>query len=592
MRRTSWQSTAVLVDPTDPNWTSRLASAAPPPPAGRPGLCISFCSNLVGHQPTPDWTACIHWQNLVPTDILENLWQISYQDIKRLLATFPEKTKSWFECYLHVLADALLRHRALEYLTQSVKPDLIILPSNSELRHLFSRIHNAQGWVAKLLGGYSNVSRVKGWLNRRNKSNNQRLAFAAAATARQSSSVLLVVEDGGSSVHREPALAVAAQFVARGIHPRVLTSNQSIAHLFSSAGYTVCDVRPRSLWRLGWNFATCAVPILFTARRALRRTSPGVVIVGENFANWLRMFLPSLMARRLLLQEGLDQALTQAPVDAVLTLGETFPLAIVTLRWAQANRIANAGFTPVLIGTRPDNEDFPASHHLVYGVQALDCMRRHGINPKTIHVVGSPTYENVLGRNKTLDIQIIQAQLPAWKAPQRLIVVATEALPNPEKELIPVLQACAKLSGVRTVVKVHPTDSAQAITDIISEQGLLDQVDVLVRCDLAALLHAADLLVCVFSNIAVTAALLGTPTLVPLFSKRNRPVDFVANGMSVGCSDPAMLIEQLDSLSKIGISRSKALARMHEAKSEFAGPADGKSHTRIVEFMIHLSHSR
>lgn len=151
------------------------------------------------------------------------------------------------------------------------------------------------------------------------------------------------------------------------------------------------------------------------------------------------------------------------------------------------------------------------------------------------------------------------------------------------------LRACLALSDVHVVVKLHPADSEDAITAIIREHvGANCRISLLALCDLTALLHAADLLVCVQSNIAITAAMMGTPTMMPTFVGRNRHVDLAVEGFVTECASENEAQVLIDGLTRGGPIRQRAVEGMRHGVRRFAGKADGKSHVHIADVVSEM----
>jgi hypothetical protein len=171
------------------------------------------------------------------------------------------------------------------------------------------------------------------------------------------------------------------------------------------------------------------------------------------------------------------------------------------------------------------------------------------------------------------------------------VVVATEAFPLPLVELRPILQALARMDDVAVMLKVHPSDSLQFFESFVGSLGSPENIRVVQNCNLSALLHSADLLMAILSNVIVTAAALGTPTLVCDFSGKSKVVNFVAEGLCEGCYDPEQISDSVRRLLFDDVFRAKALDRLALRVSRFNGPNDGNSHKRIASFVQSLAKS-
>lgn len=585
-----WNPIGIILDPSDPQWKEKVSKARFNLPIGRVECVVSFYDPAVGLVLQPGWPAAVHWRDLIPTDVYDNYWRESYQQIKRLLNSFAVNTRLWIKPYLHVFADALTRHRVWDYLARSSCPEVVLLPINSELKNKISASYYQHNRLYRFVGGKANLLRIFSWA----KFKKGRSPHPSDLTVHQPASlsgVLMLVEDGVSAVHRAPAIAIANELKRLGFPPRIVTSSLAITAAFAKEGHEVRMVQPRSLIRLAMNGMRSAFPIYLRIFYGLVRSTAIKKELPSSFVSWLKLNAFGYLVRRMILLEALEQAQSERPLQFILTLGETFPLALVGLDWAQEHQISNAGFTPVLIGGRPDNEDFPATIHFVYGEQAADWMQSQGVPAESIRVVGSTIFDMSLGRDKLADTAMVRATLlPDWRHNQRLVVLATEALSRPEKELLPMLRACMALNDVYTAVKVHPADSLDAISLVIKSIGADEsRFTVLSKCDLDALLNAADLLICVQSNIAINAAMMGTPTLCLAYSGRPRAVDLTEGGFAVPCHSEEQAGFLIDNLTKHGPFRENALEMMGQGIKRFAGKADGKSHEHIADLVAKLA---
>jgi hypothetical protein len=147
------------------------------------------------------------------------------------------------------------------------------------------------------------------------------------------------------------------------------------------------------------------------------------------------------------------------------------------------------------------------------------------------------------------------------------------------------------MNDVAVVLKAHPSDSLQFYESFVGSLGNPENIRVVQNCNLSALLHSADLLMAILSNVIVTAAALGTPTLVCDFSGKSKVVNFVAEGLCEGCYDPEQISDSVRRLLFDDVFRAKALDRLALRVSRFNGPNDGNSHKRIASFVQSLAKS-
>lgn len=402
-----------------------------------------------------------------------------------------------------------------------------------------------------------------------------------ASGGKRRPAVLVVIEDGISGVNMPSARAVVRELAARDRAVVVLTGHPAIASEFAAMGADVLSWRVPSPRAFG--------PDRFRRwRRAyteLRRSR------HDRSRPWEERALATLIQERLLpfavvgatIERLLDGYRRDVgPIGAGLAVNEGTPTSIAALAWLRAHGVPDFGYWPALLGDRPDCEFFPASRHLVYGTQLLDKMVALGIAAEKIEAVGSVNFDSSLLHDRTRDRAKVQAELLGRPARAKLVVVATEALPHPLEEIEPVIDALASMADVEIVLKLHPADSADFYRDWLARRGLSERVVLVERCDLDALLDAADLLVCVLSNIIVRAALLGTPTLVCDFGDKRRPLDFVAEGLATGCFKPEDVDGMLGAMLRDSPVRDSAMASLKNAAQRFNHGNDGQSAARVA----------
>jgi hypothetical protein len=364
----------------------------------------------------------------------------------------------------------------------------------------------------------------------------------------------------------------------------IVSSRLPVLENVRSMGFAACNLVNPSIKLQAWKLVMRTFGIRAEAYRLLRMSQP-------DSAEWL--YLDEIHAKALEyvafesnIRTILDGIRSSSGVTSVLVMNESSHLAGVIMDWAKRRNVPAVGFNPILVGDRPDNKYFPAPVHAVYGEQLRSLMTRIGIPSETIHVVGTPSFDGAFRRDREKDrIAVSTRFLRYWKN-QKLVVVGTEALPQPLVELEPVLRILGEMPDVHVVLKVHPSDSLSFYQEFVRDLPCESNIEVIKDCDVQALLNAADLLVCIISNMIVTAAILGTPTVICDFSGKRRPLDFVAEGLSFGCfsqDDVAPMIRRV-------LFDAAATEEWHHmrriALRKFNGPNDGQSHCRVVDLVM------
>lgn len=389
--------------------------------------------------------------------------------------------------------------------------------------------------------------------------------------------VVITVSDSGSRVNLDPALQIAAALKKRGLAALLVTDSVWFSDKIETEGMPVIhtgkyteDVRGEKLrWPL----------------RSLMRNDP---VLASAIQFLFEMNWPYYMRRQRHLYRLYDQIAQNTRIQAVFSINETLPLAVAFGRKANASRIPWVGHFPILVGRRPDGYFFPAPYHLAYGDQIRDHMIGAGKRPGNIEVVGAYTYDKHHGRDRAADRRRVEEDFPRAKG-KKLVTVGTEAFPDPETELGPVLSAVPYLEGVHVVLKLHPSDQMSDFEAMAERLGVRDRIDIVKQYPLGQLLGASDLLIVVVSNIAIEAAIIGTPTLICDFSGKADVVDFVAEGLSIGCEDPARVGEMVHAMLFDEATATRARELLQHGIRRFNGPNDGHSSERIADYFVRPS---
>jgi hypothetical protein len=542
-------------------------------------------------------------RDILPYASTLKLWSAGYRLVDRLLARVGPDLAATFEPFYHAAAAHALEVLLIPAALQSVPgPLLILAPSGAghAYHELPAKVLLTPRSVRRLQVGGIRLTRIlragRDLLNEWRRSSRVRHVSVDTRTSNDDPiesdrrAILIIVEDGASELNFPAAEAVIRELHEAGATVVALTSTPRIRDALEVMAVPVLF---------------CGVPQIGDLKFSVFRQSwAGARRLRAHYADasgdWEERALAELLVERLWLYLGfrrqVETLLTNwhrntVPVGAGLVINEAFPTAITSLAWLAANEVPDVGYWPALVGDRPDAEHFPARLHLVYGDHLRTKMIAHGVPPQAVEAVGSVNFDLALGRNRAQDCEYVREGLLGGRRRQKLVVVATEALPRPFEEIGPVLQALAAMPTVDIVLKLHPADSADVFRSYLIREGLTDRVLCVDNCDLDALLHTADLLVCITSNLIVRAAHLGTPTLVCDFSDKRRPVDFVAAGLATGCFAPEKVVATLTELINDGPERRRAVARLKGGISPFNDGADGRSATRIAGRLLTLARS-
>jgi hypothetical protein len=520
-------------------------------------------------------------QDVLSTEAYWRYWHDGYREADALLARADASLRPVLQPFYHAIAEFALQLTLIRAAAALSGPLLVIAPPLAAklYRELGFQVLKAssRGSIAGI--NFARVARAIAAMMRRGTRRD--VAVSGAAAARPSATgpiVLIVIDEGISGVNLPSALSVAKTLQDDGRRVMALVSVPHALEALSASGIEVLFAGAPKLSSLGLEKALCWRRYL----RLMRRNASG----DWNDRALLALIEPRLLAYsvfRWTVDGLLDELDSTSRLAAGLIVNEGTPIGIAALSWLQAHDIPDVGYWPALLGDRPDCDYFPARLHLVYGDQLRDRMLKLGYPPKSVESVGSVNFDRALGRDRTRDEEYVRTQILRGRTKRgKLVVVATECLPRPLDEIGPILEALAAMVDVEIVLKLHPADSVAYYREALAARGMSERVLLVESCALDALLHTADLLICVLSNIIVNAAELGTPTLVVDFGHKRQPLDFVTEGLAKGCFEPSRISESiLDILN--GPPRDEVIRRLKPVVQRFNQGADGRSALRVAQ---------
>jgi hypothetical protein len=531
------------------------------------------------------WTDCFDYRTH------HALWSSAYAHTDALISRVQPSSAALLRNFYHDVADTVLHCVAAQHILETANSPLVmLLQSSGRARHTRENLK-----VLRL-----NRKSLGSLLARAGIEKAREVALRGARRLRftkpsrpshdvppetgTSAKIIVSIEDSGTQVNLSPALTILQEMRRRGLAVVIVSSRSPVLEKVRSMGFAACNLIIPSMNLRAWSLVMRSSGIRTEMSHLLRTSQP-------DTAEWL--YLDEIRAKALdyvafesNIRTILDGIRSSAGVISVLVMNESSHLAAVIMDWAKRCRVPGVGFNPILVGERPDNKYFPAPVHAVYGEQLRSLMISIGIAPETIHVVGTPSFDSAFFRDREKDrIAVSTGVLRHWKD-RKLVVVGTEALPQPLVELEPVLRVLGEMPDVHVVLKVHPSDSLSFYQDFVQNLPCADNIEVVKDCEVQALLHTADLLVCIISNMIVMAAILGTPTLVCDFSGKRRPLDFVAEGLSFGCFSQSEIAPMVRRLLFDPAAAQEWRQMRRTALRGFNGPNDGQSHSRVVDLVM------
>ena len=529
-----------------------------------------------------------YWTDLVASDDDRRIHENAVRRLDRLASGLTYDFLPVFRAHRGALYDYVYRAIVLqELLTGERRPLSLIVRGSGSLGSVASiKVQRNYGVPSDALS----VPRKAGG----------RLAAPTNSSSRREQGVgqrkevyLVAVEDSGSLVSLDPALAICQELIRQRCDPLVVTTSPIVNSAMTQAGVPVRLVTFRPLT------TEESEGIEDEADYNIRRMLgvEGVDGTDRAFLSWIRAFLVSWARDNLVINAELERLDREYRVLTLLTIGVVNPLTTLCGEHYRAQARNWLAYFPIVQKpwvdvVSPKHEAFylQANRYLTYGDYLADQLADLGIPRELTRTVGSTTYDKSHRRIREADREYTRTQiLKGWSPGKKLVVVATECLQRPFEEIDPVVRNLLAIGGVHVVIKVHPADSPEMYQRYARSLSADDKLEVVASCDLMALLHAADLLIAVFSNIIINAAVLGTPTLVCDFGNKRVTLDFVAAELCLGCFDQADLPRILRELLAPSKTREMAEKLLRETIGYFNGPNDGQSAVRVAQELAAMS---
>jgi hypothetical protein len=395
--------------------------------------------------------------------------------------------------------------------------------------------------------------------------------------------IIFVVDDGGTANFLRTGLSVMKELEARGHKPFVVTSVGAVAKAVTNAGIPVARLPFLANGSEYMSALERTIDIVAALREAAQNHGPGT-------PEWIfvHTMIPRILThvrQQVIAEAMLDEIGSMTRPACVFSINEAFFLPMVAGRWGRARGLAWLAYINVLISDHPESKFFPADQHLIYGDQGAELLVQAGAAPKAVHAVGSELFEKGLGRNLEADRRAMESLIPAIRG-RKLVVVGSEDRAEQMEEIRAILEELTPMQDLHVVLKLHPDDPEEPFRQMASRLPHRDNVTVIPRCDLHALLNVADLLICVRSNIIIEAAVMGTPTLVCDFNPELARINMVEEGIALGCwrrEDVAAMTREC-LFDEATIRAHREITRHGLAR--FNGPNDGRSCARVVDFIL------
>jgi glycosyltransferase involved in cell wall biosynthesis len=227
---------------------------------------------------------------------------------------------------------------------------------------------------------------------------------------------------------------------------------------------------------------------------------------------------------------------------------------------------------------------------LVMNSMGREALVAGGVPPETIHVVGSPEYEALAARVRSVDdageAEAVRARLGLDRRP--VILFAHQDLHGNERGVVRTLVEAGRRAGAVVLVKLHPRASARAADWILWAEregiGQADAVFVGAQCTSIEAVRVAALCVTAYSTVCLEAFVCGRPVVILQYANVPYALPYAARyGAVVDAGSPAELIREIIAVLRDPGVRARLEAGRPRAIAGELGGLDGGSVERMLQ---------
>lgn len=326
------------------------------------------------------------------------------------------------------------------------------------------------------------------------------------------------------------------------VHESVLAFCEDYKALSESAGkrFQMRSVNPRDILPVearrntAWHKAIAG---------DLTRTQTTWRIKGVDYSVIIQNVLPDIMHIGLptffLIAAGLDRAFKAHPPAYCLTSPGRSAHNWLLLHMCKKHGVPTGDVQALFQTANPRYKPSQADTYFMINDEQLDLYRDNFYIPEhqTVGKYGSILFCNVIEKVKTIDADKVRKELGATTTKTKLITFATQYLNTDHcLRILDILCKALHSENVKFIVKTHPKEKQTNLVmyqEMIKKHDCADKAEVISDIDVHALVMASDLLITLFSNIGMEAALLGTDTWSVNLTEKAFPLSITKEGLAM-----------------------------------------------------------
>lgn len=213
---------------------------------------------------------------------------------------------------------------------------------------------------------------------------------------------------------------------------------------------------------------------------------------------------------------------------------------------ARATGVATFQYNPLFISESPKYVAPVSYYSMVADAAAADSYRTLlGLSADQLLPVGSHMVDNRRQAIVGLDREVERERLGISSDRKYVITFASQPLHGPTVRAITALIGACQGLPVQIIIKLHPSESLQKgdiYKEIARDLGADQWVSVHPDGDLNKMMFVSDLIVTLFSNVGLEAAILGRNLLAIKLEAEAFPIDLEERGLAIGANS----IEELN----------------------------------------------
>lgn len=221
-----------------------------------------------------------------------------------------------------------------------------------------------------------------------------------------------------------------------------------------------------------------------------------------------------------------------------------------------------------------------------YGQQCKDAFSKLGTDQNKLHLTGNLSLDRLVTLSENAAKKNLHRALSTEKTDKEIILVATSRIDvNENKWIAHLVRYCKSRGDCRVVVKIHPSFSEHAYSNIYTENDKY-LFQVIKDADIYDLIVASRACVTDYSTVGAEAVIAGKPLIVMNMTTKKFPAnDYVEMGVATGVTSMNDIDKAFDSILDDGEDSPELQSSIAKFVWAYNHKNDGKAVSRLVDLI-------